>query len=142
MSSKPNSFAVSAILVLLLGLFSIPALAQHREMLLVGKKGDFHISSSFRAGNTLLKPGMYQVQHVLEGADHVIVFREMKMPGPFEKGRTMMDSKLGEEIRVKCKIEPISAKAKDTKLFLRTNTAGEKEVAEVQIKGENVKYIF
>jgi len=54
----------------------------------------------------------------------------------------MNDSTRKEAARVRCKVEPANRTLKHTRILSRTNAAGEKEVAEVQIKGENVKHVF
>ena len=139
MSSKSNSFVVSIMLVLLLGLFSFPALAQHGEMIRVGKKGEVHFTSPVKVGDTVLKPGMYQVQHVEEGGNHVFVFREMSMPA----GYKMSNTPVGKEVaRIKCRIEPATKKVSNTKIIFRTNAAGEKEISEVQVAGEAFRHLL
>ena len=127
-------------LILSMGMLGSQLLAQQKAEGMVGKAGQLHIGSTVRAGDVLLKPGTYQVQHFFDGADGII-FTEMKMPGPFEKGRTMNDSIRTEVARVKCKAEPIDRKWRNTRVILRTNAAGGKEVSEVQIKGEKVRHL-
>lgn len=86
---------------------------------------------------------MYQVQHIIVGEDHFIVFRELTMPGPYEKGRTMANSLQRDELtRVKCTVGPLDKKARHTKIFFRTGATGEREVREVQVAGESVKYVL
>ena len=131
-------------LIAFLAAFAVPLYAQHGDTLTVGKKGELHITSPVRVGNTLLKAGMYQLQHVIEGEDHVVIFRRIIMSEPNEKGHRLIHvAGIGEEVaRVKCQIQPVDKKWKNTKLILHTNTAGEKEVAEVQVAGEKVKHTF
>lgn len=86
------------------------------------------------------RPLSYQVQHQLEGADHVVIFKEMEMPA----GSRHSNTPVGKEVaaRIKCKVEAVDKKANSTKLALRTNAKGEKEIAEVQVAGEAFKHIF
>src|SRR5262249_60657593 len=94
-------------------------------------------SNQIKAGEATLKPGMYQVQHVEEGGAHVIIFKEMEMPAGYKMGNTPV----GKEVaRIKCKVEPVAKKVGNTKITLRTNAAGEKEIAEVQVAGEAFKH--
>lgn len=58
------------------------------------RKGKLHIYSSVRVGDTLLKAGMYQVQHVMEGDNHVLIFNEIVMG----YRNNMGNQDLGEEI--------------------------------------------
>ena len=82
---------------------------------------------------------MYQVQHVMEGSDHVIIFKEMSMPAGYKMGNTPV----GKEVaRIKCKVEPVAKKVSNTKITLRTNAVGEKEIAEVQVAGEAFKHLL
>jgi hypothetical protein len=137
--SISKTVLMSALLISLIGTFSLSSYAQQRETLRVGKKGEIHLNSPVRAGGALLKPGMYRVQHVVEGEDHVVIFREVSMGAGYRMGSTWE----GKEVaRVKCKIEPADKQVSKTKIYLRTNAAGEKEIAEVQVAGESVKHLL
>jgi co-chaperonin GroES (HSP10) len=137
-------------LVLAAAVLSLPALAQdHKDhqqkaaggdvIIGNGKKGEVHFATQVKAGDAVLKPGMYQVQHVVEGNDHVIIFKEMDMPAGYKMGNTPV----GKEVaRIKCKIEPVAKKVGNTRITLRTNAAGEKEIAEVQVAGEAFKHLL
>lgn len=136
MKLKSKWLVTSTLLVMALGVFSIPLFAQGSEMVQTGKKGEIPFSSPVRVGDVLLKPGTYQIQHVMEGEDHVIVFRSMSLDG-------YRQWVLGKEVaRVKCRIEPLGEKAKHGGVRFGTNAAGEKTVEEVHVKGENVKHLF
>jgi hypothetical protein len=110
-----NTVSIVASLILAVAALSLPALAQDHQghgmhsqkqegqTLTVGKKGEVHFTSEVKAGDTVLKPGMYQVQHLEEGTDHVIVFKEMSMPADYKMGNTPV----GKEVaRLKCTVEP------------------------------------
>ena len=141
-----KTLAAGALLILAAALLSLPALAQdHQGMkmsgkdVIIGKKGEVHFTSQVKAGDATLKPGMYQVQHVMEGSDHVIIFKEMGMAAGYKMGNTPT----GKEVaRIKCKVEPVTKKVSNTKITLRTNAAGEKEIAEVQVAGEAFKHLL
>jgi hypothetical protein len=136
-----------ALFVLTVAILSLAALAQEHQGhgkasgqdVIIGKKGQVHFTTSVKAGDVVLKPGMYQAQHVEEGGDHVIVFKEMAMPAGYKMGNTPV----GKEVaRIKCKVEPVTKKVSNTKITLRTNAAGEKEIAEVQVAGEAFKHLM
>jgi hypothetical protein len=144
-----NTVSIVASLILAVAALSLPALAQDHQghgmhsqkqegqTLTVGKKGEVHFTSEVKAGDTVLKPGMYQVQHLEEGTDHVIVFKEMSMPAGYKMGNTPV----GKEVaRLKCTVEPVEKKASNTKIALHTNDKGEKEIAEIQVAGEAFKH--
>ncbi len=144
MRLQNKSIAITTMLVLLLAMSSLPALAQHEgaqhgDMVVIGKKGIIPFSTPVRVGETLLKPGDYQIQHVMEGQDHVIVFTKMSSAG---SGGYLPSRPTKEVTRVKCNVEPLGEKAKHNGIRFGTNSAGEKTVEEVHIKGENVKHIF
>ena len=148
MAAAIKALITSALLVLVTTMLSLPLMAQDHQshhqtpsgdVLKVGKKGEVHFNSPVKVGDTVLKAGMYQVQHVEEGGDHVIVFKEMSMPAGYRMGNTPV----GKEVaRVKCKVEPVTKKVSNTQITLRTNAAGEKEIAEVQVAGEDFKHKF
>ncbi|MCI0391034.1 MAG: hypothetical protein MOB07_19995 [Acidobacteria bacterium] len=145
--------ATLALLALAVGAFSLPALAQNNqgqqakaiqkgkpaEDFTIGKKGEVHFNIQVKAGGIVLKPGMYQVQHTVEGSEHVVIFKEMSMPAGYKMGNTPV----GKEVaRIKCRVEPVTKKVNNTKITLRTDAAGEKEIAEVQIGGEAFKHLM
>jgi|SRR5581483_5853886 len=141
MRTKNRPIAITAMLALLAA-FSLPALAQHGDMVVISKKGVIHTKSPLRVGGALLKPGMYQVQHLLAGDNHVITFREIDMRYNYREPSMMALPAGAEAARVMCKTEPANKKWKNTELLLRTSAAGEKEVYEVRVRGENVKHVF
>ena len=75
----------------------------------------------------------------MEGSDHVVIFKEVGMQAGYKHGNTPV----GKEVaRVNCKVEPVTKSVNNTKITLRTNAAGEKEVAEVQVAGEKFKHLL
>lgn len=127
MKSKVKAIGTSVLLVLSLITISGLLYAQHVEHLRVGKKGDIHLIAQTKLGDTVLKAGTYKVQHTIEGQDHVVVF----------KGTD------GKEVaRLKCKLEPLNKKAAYTAVTISTNAAGEKEITQIQVSGEDAKHIF
>lgn len=137
MKSKRNLLSKGALLALLLGLFSIPLLAQHNHqgktdvgkqegMINVGKKGEAPFDSPMRVGDTLLKSGNYVFQHKIEGEDHLVIFQ-----------------RAGKEVaRVKCRLESLGQKAQRTTLYLHTGDGGEVILHAVVVKGETVKHLL
>jgi hypothetical protein len=122
-------------LILSMGTLGSQLLARQTNASMVGKAGKLHLGSSVMVGNTLLKPGMYQVQHATEGENHMIIFRIIRMGYKNNMG----NETLGEEVaRVKCRPEPVGQRWKDTKLHLERNNSGQRVVTEVQIAGEDV----
>lgn len=130
--------AIAALVVLFLGGFN--AAAQSGKDFRIGKKGEVHFNVPLKVGGVVLQPGMYQVQHSMEGSDHFIGFKEVEMPAGYRHGNTQVAKETS--ARIKCKVEPVSQKVGNTTIVLRTNASGEKEIAEVQVAGEAFKHLL
>jgi hypothetical protein len=105
----------------------------------IGKEGVVHFNVAVKAGGVSLEPGMYQLQHAVEGTDHYVSFKKVSMPAGYRHGNTQVAEEAA--ARVKCTVEP-AQKVGKTALTLRTNAAGEKEIADVRIAGEAFKHTF
>lgn len=147
MAARIKGVVAGALLMVATVMPGLTALGHNHEALqkasgqevIIGKKGQLHFTTQVKAGDTILKPGMYQVQHVTEGSDHVIIFKEVGMQAGYKMGNTPV----GKEVaRIKCKVEPVTKKVSNTKITLRTNAAGEKEIAEVQVADEAFKHLL
>jgi len=106
----------------------------------IGKKGEVHFNMPARAGGTVLQPGMYQLQHGVEGGEHYITFKEMQMPAGYRHSNAPVDKNTAAQIP--CKVEPLGKRAAKTAVSLRTSAAGEKEVTDVQIAGEAFTHLL
>ena len=155
MIRRKKSLVTIVLLVGLMGGLSISVFAQHSHggmsgpnkqpgmsqekqqgMIKVGKKGEIVFDSPVRVADQLLKEGTYQIQHVMEAEDHVIVFRKISRDF-YDRPAT------GQEVaRVKCKIQPLGEKAKHSGVRFGENAAGEKTIEEIHVQGENVKHSF
>ena len=127
--------------VLALGLATLGYSGQQagkRTDAVIGTKGVLHFTDPVKAGGTTLPPRMFVVEHVVDGQEHMVVFTQLSMKGAAQKHIFMPgnDNPGTERARVKCSVESVAKKWGQTKLILRTNSAGEKEVAEVRIRGE------
>jgi hypothetical protein len=138
MKNQIKFVATIIALVFALGAFA-QAFAQHHDHLLVGKTGMLRLSTKVRVGELLLKPGMYHVQHIVEGTDHVFVFKPVTMPAGF-KEYSMVEGR--EIVRLKCRVEPVAKSVSNTRVTLGRNAAGERTIEEIQVAGEKVKHIF
>ena len=138
-----RSFAVATVVFLGLafGFANTSVTAQDKKAdVTIGKKGEVHFNVPVKAGGTLLQPGMYQLQHAVEGGKHFITFKGVGMPAGYRHGNTPVDKKTA--ARIDCKVEPLEKKAGKTAVSLRANSLGEKEVAEVRIAGEAFKHVL
>ncbi len=81
--------------------------------------------SDVKVGDKVLPKGEYDVKHVSEGADNVLVFTS---------GR--------KEYRFKCQLKPITDKVEGVALQFRTNTDGTKSLVSVTFPGDASAHVF
>lgn len=135
MKRKSSLIVIGALLAFSLGAFSLTTLAQHEGQagsheakIHVGKTGDFSFSSEMKVGDVSLPAGAYKFKHIVEGEDHVVVFTKATS---------------GKEVaRVKCKIEPLGDKAKQTTIYSTPDASGKSSITQILVAGENVKHVF
>jgi hypothetical protein len=136
---KKTILLTFATFTLLVCFLTLPVFAQEAETIVVQKSGRFHLGKAVLVRDKKLESGMYQVQHMDEKGGHIVAFRMVEMGYRDNMG----EQKLGAEVaRVKCTVEAVDKKIKDTKILIRKNAAGEREAFEVWIRGEKVKHIF
>lgn len=118
---------------------TVAAAADH-QVIKVGKKGEVMFSQETQVSDLTLKPGHYQMQHRVEGSDHMIHFTELKgvHRDPYHQSAPMGTAHPGE---VKCRLEPINAKASETRVELSTE-GGVRRITRIEIAGENVAHVF
>jgi hypothetical protein len=102
----------------------------------VGKQGEFTLTRPTEAGEKVLQPGTYVVQHRISGDSHFVRFTELKKVenSKGEEGFTYKEQSSDE---VRCNLEPAGATAKETTVTIRTEGGGDR-ITKVSIKGENV----
>ena len=130
---------LSAVLVLAAGATGPQLFAKQADALTVGKKGMLRLTSSVKAGDVLLKPGMYHVRHQVEGHDHVFSFRPVTMPAGYREYQ-MIEGQ--EVVRLRCAVEPAAKKFRNTKVIFGVNEAGEKFIEQIQVAGERLVHKF
>lgn len=135
---KQTLLTTFAICAALLGFSALTADAQKYETISEKKTGKTHFGKAVRVGGKTLEAGMYQVQHADENGEHIVIFRTVEMGYRGNMG----NQTLGTEVaRVKCTVEAVAKKVGGTKVLIRRNAAGDREVFEVWIRGENFKHI-
>jgi len=98
------------------------------ERLGIANSRSITISSNTRIGDLLLTPGKYQVKHVMEGENHIMVF-----------------TKAGKEQatgQVKCYLVPLPEKARHSARTYSVNSAHEQVVKELIFAGDTAKHVF
>jgi|SRR5271169_2620970 len=79
--------------------------------------------------NTLLPQGNYEIRHVMEGSNHIMIFRQLGAKKPIE-------------VRAKCTLVPLTAKAgRDERIYV-LNAANERVLQELVFKGDTAKHVF
>lgn len=118
-----------------------PAEPRERE-LTVGKKGDIEFGKETIVGELRLKPGRYQFQHRVEGAEHFVRFEALTTTTPSaQKLGTGMPLPAGTAGEVKCRVEPLATKARDTTLHLLNEEAGQR-LTRLLVRGEDMAHVF
>jgi hypothetical protein len=132
------SMAVMVTGMLLLSITA--ASAADEQAVKVGKKGEMMFGQDTRVGDLTLKAGHYQMQHRVDGSDHMIHFTELKgvHRDPYYESGATGTAHPGE---VKCRLEPMSVKAKQTAVSMSTE-GGVRRITRIEIKGENVAHVF
>jgi len=115
--------SVSAICVLFLGVFALAGENQAGNIYRV------NFTEKVRVADTLLPSGDYEVRHVMEGADHIMVFRQLRV-------------KKAIEVRAKCALVTLPEKATADKKIFELNAANERVLRELIFKGELAKHVF
>jgi len=81
-----------------------------------------------RVGTTLLRAGDYEVRHVMEGQDHIMVFKRVHSKDT--------------EVKVSCKLVPLAQRADRTATVYEFNAANEKVLRELVFRGDTAKHVF
>ncbi|MGA2002632.1 MAG: hypothetical protein ABSG70_04580, partial [Terriglobales bacterium] len=82
-----------------------------------------------RVADTLLPAGNYEIRHVMEGENHIMVFRQVGVRKPIE-------------VRAKCTLVPLPEKAADSQKIYELNAANERVLHELIFKGDHAKHVF
>ncbi len=85
--------------------------------------------NSVRIGDVVLPEGDYEVRHVMEAENHIMVFHKIG-------GRKVVD------VKVKCELVPLTQKASQTQKSYVTNAAKEQVLRELVFAGETAKHVF
>jgi hypothetical protein len=80
--------------------------------------------------NTVVPAGTYEVQHTMDGSDHVMVF-------------SRIDSKHQQTpVRAKCTLLPLNKPVEQTETVFKQNERGELVLVRMQFKGDRAKHVF
>ena len=120
---------IFARILILLCVFVLGAVSAAENQLGIRDNYQVNFSEKVRVADTLLPKGNYEIRHVMEGSDHIMVFRQLGTKKPIE-------------VRAKCTLVPLSAKAdKDQKIYV-LNAANERVLHELVFKGDLASHMF
>lgn len=88
-----------------------------------------NLTAPTRVGDVLLPEGQYQVRHVMEADNHIIVFK------PITSGKAA-------EARVKCTLVPLKEKANRNAVMYVLNEAKERVLQTLVFSGDKAEHVF
>ncbi len=96
-----------------------------------GVPGTYHVTftEAIRVADTLLPKGNYEIEHVMQGSEHIMVFRHV-------------GSSQVAEVRAKCTLVPLPQKAAQNETHYMLNAANERVLQELVFRGDSVKHVF
>ncbi len=86
------------------------------------------------AGGVQLPAGIYQARHVMEGQEHVLVFTLVQGLDKHNVERR--------EFRVKCRMQPLQARADRTLKYFSQLPSGQRELTALVFEGDTSKHVF
>lgn len=124
MRSVKPVFVIS-ICILLFGIF---ALAGQNPMG-ISDLYRVNFTDKVKVADTVLPSGDYEIRHVMDGANHIMVFRQIGVRKPVV-------------VRAKCTLVPLSDKAPENQKIYELNAANERVLHELIFKGDHAKHVF
>ena len=87
------------------------------------------LTAPTRVGDVLLPQGNYEVRHVMEAENHMMVFKQLGTNKPAEA-------------RVKCNLVPLKEKAEANQLIYESNGANERVLRTLRFRGDLAEHVF
>ena len=116
-------------MVIVMCIFILGAVAAAENKLAIAHTYQVKFPEDVRVADTLLPKGNYEIRHVMEGSDHIMVFRQLGTKKPAE-------------VRAKCTLVPLSEKASESQTIYVLNAANQRVLQELVFKGEDAKHVF
>jgi hypothetical protein len=116
--------------VLSLGILCLSLLATARPNKYgVADSREMNLTAPTLVGGVLLPAGDYKVIHIMEGENHIMVFKEMHAKNPAEA-------------RVKCQLVPLAQKATRTEQVIVVNAANQRVLHSLVFEGDSAQHVF
>ncbi len=116
-------------ILILICVFMLGAVAAAENQLGIQDSYTVNFSEKVRVADTLLPSGNYEIRHVMEGSNHIMVF-------------TQLGTKKPVEVRAKCTLVPLAEKADKSEKTYTLNAANERVLQELIFKGDRAKHVF
>lgn len=87
------------------------------------------LTAATRVGDVLLPPGDYEVRHMMEAENHIMVFQQLGANKPAQA-------------RVKCNLVALKEKADQTQVIYESNGANERVLRTLRFKGDLAEHVF
>ena len=118
---------VAVVALCFMGLSLLAAASQNKFG--VADSRTITFNEPIRVGDTLLPSGEYQVSHVMDGTQHIMIFKQMKSSRPAE-------------VRVPCQLVPLQKKADRTERSYVLNAANERVLRSLTFQGDSAQHVF
>ena len=116
-------------ILILICVFILGAVSAAENQMGIQDSYKVNFSEQVRVADTLLPEGNYEIRHVMEGSDHIMVF-------------TQLGTKKPVEVRAKCTLVPLAEKADKSEKTYTLNAANERVLQELVFKGDRAKHVF
>ncbi len=116
-------------ILIVMCIFILGGVSAAENKLAIANTYKVNFSEQVRVADTLLPKGNYEIRHVMEGSNHIMVFRQLGTKKPVE-------------VRAKCTLVPLSAKASESQTIYVLNAANQRVLQELVFRGEEAKHVF
>lgn len=120
---------LKALALIVVCVLMVAVVASAGENLGIANSQRISFSGNVRIGDVVLPQGDYEIKHVMEGTDHIMVFQRVG------SGKSVT-------ARVKCSLVPLSEKSKTTEKRYTVNAANEQVMQELVFRGDSAKHVF
>jgi hypothetical protein len=120
---------LKALVLVVVCVWMVAVVASAGENLGIANSQRISFSGNVRIGDVVLPQGDYEIKHVMEGTDHIMVFQRVSSGKPVTA-------------RVKCSLVQLSEKSKTTEKRYTVNAANEQVLQELVFRGDSAKHVF
>jgi hypothetical protein len=120
---------LKALVLVVVCVLMVAVVASAGENLGIANSQRISFTGNVRIGDVLLPRGDYEIRHVMEGENHIMVFKKL-------------GGSKAVEARVKCSLVPLGGKSKTTEKKYTLNVANEQVLQELVFRGDSAKHVF